>query len=379
MSPGASPLPCVLCGASRWVPLAEPGPQSMTSDWRVVREPLARHACASCGLVRRWPHVPGTELFTAGYALYAHAPGSAREQTRQSAYASWIAAHAGDAPRRVLDVGCGNGSLLLALRDRWPSAGMAGCDPSAESVAHGAAHGLDLWQGTAADLRAHGAYDLVTSVNVIEHTADPLAFLRSLRDAIADGGRLVLVCPDGGRPGLELLFSDHLFSFAPPHLHALVARAGFAVEGAAVAPASLGAFQLVVARPHGKSDAVAVVPVVLPEGRGRYLQAWSQLDANLLTRVNEPVVCFGAGEAAGLLRAYAPRTWALVRACTMDGDVSGAFGGLPIVELDRVAAGETVLVGVRPQDQPSLALRLRARFPRVVTWYDLLENADGGW
>ena len=33
----------------------------------------------------------------------------------------------------------------------------------------------------------------------------------------------------------------------------------------------------------------------------------------------------------------------------------------------------TVLVGVRPGDQPRVAERLAARFRRVVTWYDLVD------
>jgi hypothetical protein len=95
-------------------------------------------------------------------------------------------------------------------------------------------------------------------------------------------------------------------------------------------------------------------------------------------------VCFGAGEAAGLLRAYAPRVWSSVRACTADdvpavasakaGESRDTFGDLPLVPLDSVASHETVLVGVRPIDQPRVAARLAARFPRVVTWYDLVND-----
>ena len=85
-------------------------------------------------------------------------------------------------------------------------------------------------------------------------------------------------------------------------------------------------------------------------------------------------VCFGAGEAAGLLRAYAPRAWASVRACTVDGDSHGRYGELPMIPLDSIPDGETLLVGVRPADQPRVAARLAARFTRVVTWYDLVDD-----
>jgi SAM-dependent methyltransferase len=368
--------PCVLCGAGDWRPLPDPGPQSMASDWRVVAEPLARHQCAACGLVRRWPGgAADATLYTVGYGLYAHAPGEARERARQSQYADWIAASVTRVPDRVLDVGCGNGSLLVALAAHWPGARLTGCDPSAESVAHGAASGLHLWQGTAADLPVVAVADVVVSVNVIEHTADPLAFLVSLREALTATGVLVLVCPDGGRPNLELLFADHVHSFAPPHLHALCRRAGLAVVASGLAPVALGPFQMVVAQ----RGAAATEPVTAPaaDARAAYLESWRDLDARLLDRAPAPVVCFGAGEAAGLLRAYAPRTWRRVRACTIDGAAEGHFGPLPIIALDRVDAADTVLAGVRPLDQPRVAERLRRRFARVATWYDLLPGGDG--
>jgi len=349
----------------------------MASDWRVVPEPLARHACNTCGVIRRWPGAAAHDaLYAAGYGLYAHAPGDARERTRQDQYAAWVASVIPQVPAQVLDVGCGNGSLLIALAAYWPAANLIGCDPSAESVAHGARAGLRLWKGTAADLPADAVSDVVVSVNVIEHTADPVAFLEALRGTVTPDGRLVLVCPDGGRPGLELLFADHVFSFAAPHLHTLCVRAGFDVLSTDRAPAALGDFQMTVARRSrgaGLHEARHEPAFAAVDGRSRYLAAWRALDQRLLERIPDRVVCFGAGEAAGLLRAYAPRTWERVRACAIDGSPAGGFGELPLIPLDEIGEHETVLVGVRPLDQPRVAERLRSRFPNVATWYDLLE------
>jgi SAM-dependent methyltransferase len=366
-----------VCGVIDWRPLPNPGPQSMASDWRVVHEPLARYRCAACGVVRRWPGGDSdATLFAAEYVLYAHPPGEARERARQAQYAAWIASMVPRPPKRILDVGCGNGSLLLALAAHWPDARLTGCDPSAASVAHGAAHGLDLWQGTAEALPSDAESDAVVSVNVIEHVANPLQFLERLRDALTREGLLILVCPDGGRASAELLVADHVHSFAPVHLSALCRRAGLDIVASASAPPALGSFQMVVAR----RGTPRIVPALLPaaaDARAAYLSAWSGLDVQLLDRVAVPAVCFGVGEAAGLLRAYAPRTWARIRACTLDGiPTAPRFGSLPIVALDSVAAHESVLIGVRPLDQPRVAERLRSRFSRVITWYDLV-GGDG--
>ena len=371
---------CVVCGNDHWVALPEVGPQSMASDWRVLPVPLQKRACAVCGLVSSaTPARAG--FFERGYSLYAHAPSaSPREHRRQQLYARWIAqAYRRTAqlpqPQSVLDVGCGNGSLLLALGDEWPSATLAGCDPSAEAVAHASAAGCRVWQGTASSLPTDLQVDVVVSVNVIEHLDDPLAFLRDLVSRLNRDGMLVLICPDGARPGLELLIADHAYSFAPSHLATILERVQLGPRHLQPAPTDLGSFQMIIAgKPSGAST--PTVRAAIDSSRLRaYLQRWSALDDQLVSRLGDGgVSCFGVGETAGLLRAYAPRTWQRVRSCTADEITeSSRFGLIPAVPLDQVADDEPVMLGVRPQDQPGLVERLSSRFAHVISWHDLIE------
>jgi hypothetical protein len=171
------------------------------------------------------------------------------------------------------------------------------------------------------------------------------------------------------------LFADHLFSFTPRHLQALAVRAGLSVLRTETAPAELGAFQMMVTTP----GETALVPdcadgTALNARRAVYLGRWSTLDAGLAARLPASVICFGIGEAAGLLRAYAPESWARVRACTADTLASGTFGPLPAVPLDALPSDTAILVGVRPADQMRVAGRLASRFASVTTWYDLVEE-----
>ena len=350
----------------------------MASDWRIVAEPLGRRSCQICGLAARAPSAAtGASLYQSGYSLYAHRPGEPRERSRQAEYARWIARWHSGLPRRVVDVGCGNGSLLQALRAHWPTAELLGCDPSAESVRLGAAGDIRLWSGTASDLPFVASADLVISVNVIEHTADPSAFIAALRVILEPQGTLIVICPNGDVPDVELLIADHLFSFVPAHLRELLAREGFVTDRIDLAPSTLGQFQMIVAH-RGTAPATAFERVQeLSERRRTYLRQWRDLDTKLRERVTAPLICFGAGETAGLLRAYAPVSWALVRACTFDGASGGTFGDLPIVPLDDVSPDASVLVGVRPSDQRLLMDRLRSRFDRVITWHDLVGVPDG--
>jgi hypothetical protein len=106
--------------------------------------------------------------------------------------------------------------------------------------------------------------------------------------------------------------------------------------------------------------------------RERYLGAWRALDAALSARLPPRVVAFGAGEAAGLLRAYAPGAWSRVSACTADVPVT--FEALSFEPLDVLPADTPLLVAVRPADQPSVAARLQTRFRSVTTWDDLVTD-----
>ncbi len=344
----------------------------MGSDLRVLEEPLAWRQCEACGLGWRTPHRDPHEFFSDGYELYIMLEGDRRTHGRQALYASWIATQVGIEPDQVLDVGCANGSLLKALRVWWPTAVLHGCDPSAEAVEVGTGDGVQLWTGTTADVPPDLIADLVVSVNVIEHTPDPVEFLAEMRRRLADDGRVVLVCPDGTQPWVELLFADHLYSFLPAHLDVLFRRAGLEILSTSKAPSALGPFQMVIARagdPEPRDPEWGPAPL-----RDAYLERWSRLDAELCARLDPEVVCFGAGEAAGLLRSYAPQTWDRVVACTYDGATGGSFGDRPIVGLGTVDRNASLLIGVSPANQSALMHRLARRFPRAVMWHDLVDG-----
>ena len=97
----------------------------------------------------------------------------------------------------VLDVGCGAGLLAEALvREGFA---VTGLDAGAEVIAAARAHaeGQDLTltyrQGTAEELAAEGTkFPVVTALEIIEHVADPAAFLVSLKALLAPGGLLFL-------------------------------------------------------------------------------------------------------------------------------------------------------------------------------------------
>lgn len=100
--------------------------------------------------------------------------------------------------KTALDVGCGAGLLAEPLARM--GAKVTAVDAAAEciDVARGHAQG----QGLAIDYRAagvedlDGTFDLVTSMEVIEHVADPRAFVSHLAARLAPGGLIILSTPN---------------------------------------------------------------------------------------------------------------------------------------------------------------------------------------
>jgi SAM-dependent methyltransferase len=149
---------------------------------------------------------------------------------------------------RVLDLGCGAGRFVAALRD-------AGADPVGVEIAAAA---LERARAVApgADLRLlepdgslpleHGAVDLVWCSEVLEHVADGAHLLQEARRVLRPGGRILVTVPYHGRvkaAAIALLRFDahfdpqgqHLRFFTRATLAASLRAAGFAAPRIAVA------------------------------------------------------------------------------------------------------------------------------------------------
>jgi 2-polyprenyl-6-hydroxyphenyl methylase/3-demethylubiquinone-9 3-methyltransferase len=101
--------------------------------------------------------------------------------------------------KKAADVGCGAGLLAEPLARL--GAEVTGVDAAAETIA--AARDHALLQGLAVDYRVGsvealeaGGYDLVTSLEVVEHVADVRAYVHGLAAALKPGGLLILSTPN---------------------------------------------------------------------------------------------------------------------------------------------------------------------------------------
>ncbi len=102
------------------------------------------------------------------------------------------------AGKTALDVGCGAGLLAEPLARL--GAKVTGIDASPEVIEvareHAARMDLPIDYDAVPVERIDGQFDLVTALEVIEHVAEPAAFLRSLAKRLAPGGLLILSTPN---------------------------------------------------------------------------------------------------------------------------------------------------------------------------------------
>jgi SAM-dependent methyltransferase len=246
--------PCEVCGARAWSTAFETGDRrfGLPGRFAVLR-------CESCGVGRTNPvpedlgaHYPSDEYYSYAPPQPPSALGRARVRR---AYGLKAESHRArllgrlwarrltpglppGPPGDVLDVGCGSGQTLLALREAgWRVNGLE-IDGSAVGAARAA--GLDsVRQG---DLLSAGypdeRFDVVRFWHVLEHLSSPREQLQEARRILRPGGALVVGVPNfasllSRRAGDRWFYLDvprHLWHFTPGSLRALTSECGFDVD-----------------------------------------------------------------------------------------------------------------------------------------------------
>ncbi len=101
------------------------------------------------------------------------------------------------APRRIVDLGCGTGSIARLLAERWPGAEVTGVDgsPAMLAEARAAAPSLRWVEADLGAWRPDAPPDLLFSNAALHWLPDPAALFGRLFDALAPGGVLAVQMP----------------------------------------------------------------------------------------------------------------------------------------------------------------------------------------
>lgn len=226
---GLEAVRCNLCGADDAEPIAR-GERFGTAACTVI--------CRRCGLMYlnpRWTAEAYARFYASDYrALMGQSEEPLREVLlRQRVHGARILAFCGEYLRpgaRVLDIGCGVGGVLDALRRARGCAGV-GVEPCAEHARYARRIGLDVREGRFEDIAwANERFDLVILTQTLNHLLDPAGTLARIRRVLAPEGKLFLEVqnvPEYARMCPTPFQVDHTYYFCPETLECMVRRAGF--------------------------------------------------------------------------------------------------------------------------------------------------------
>ena len=122
---------------------------------------------------------------------------------------------------RILDVGCGNGTMLASFSAHARSLTGVDIDESLLERARVRLPGADLRVGSIVDGLPFesGSFDVVLFCDVIEHLHAPIDALRELARVVVPGGDVLITTPNAGSPSRRLRGKKWFGLQDPTHLY----------------------------------------------------------------------------------------------------------------------------------------------------------------
>ncbi|MHC4892158.1 MAG: class I SAM-dependent methyltransferase [Planctomycetota bacterium] len=241
----AEGVSCCVCGHSDGTPIA----RAWDYEYRTSRQSWTYKRCPGCALVYLDPRPRESEL----RSIYPPHYYSFDEARRTNPFVEYFRGkleasktrlferHVGTGPRRILDVGCGDGRFMESLIAHGdPAWQVSGIDIDEGAIARARSKGLDARLSRLEDLDADaGSYHMVVLFQVLEHVADPRAMVAKVRELLRPGGVFVIETPDVAgwderwfRSGLwgGYHVPRHWNLFTPDNLERLLVEEGFQVQ-----------------------------------------------------------------------------------------------------------------------------------------------------
>lgn len=197
---------CPICGCvtgkvihTQYFQLSEGNPLPAICDYVV---------CDECGFAFSDTPVDqaGYDSYYAGMSKYADSATSTGagvlpwDKARLEQLADHVAEFCADREARIVDIGCANGGLLVALREKGFK-NVCGIDPSPACVeaTRSLAKG-DAWVGTLSAIPAEaGSFDGIILSHVMEHVRDLAEAMDLVHGLLNPGGWVYIEVPDASR------------------------------------------------------------------------------------------------------------------------------------------------------------------------------------
>ncbi len=149
--------------------------------------------------------------------------------------------HIGNVPKRLLDVGCGNGFFLKFMNENgWESLGI---EPSLKASEYACSLGLKVFNTTLEEFVRNKWFNYFDAINlkcVLEHVPNPIEILEICKSLLKDSGIICIEVPNDfnilqlqvhklGKPQWWVAIPDHINYFDFHSLEKLLESLGFEI------------------------------------------------------------------------------------------------------------------------------------------------------
>ena len=160
---------------------------TVTSDCRSWPDGKSVEVCYDCGVM----HCVTNKDFSGIYDDYVSYP----EPTGRTKKILDSISHNIPSPKKILDVGCGEGAGVKIMEQYFPNAQVYGYEP------------------TICAERPKDKFDLITLFHVLEHVEDLHEMLSYVKSSLADGGHVLIQVPYTAMWPFDLILADHWWHF----------------------------------------------------------------------------------------------------------------------------------------------------------------------
>lgn len=183
---------CRVCGSLNTLNLG-PLPEQNIFSGKILEKKLPESSlfkCLDCMLLVRDPIMESSQY----NALYKNAssevwPSSEELLRHDQLVVKAMIIRQNKSNIKVLDVGCYTGELLTSLPANYAKYGIEICQAAA-SVA--SSKGIEIVSNDLYAIDIHHKFDLITAVDVIEHTENPEVFIQKLMTLLEPHGQLII-------------------------------------------------------------------------------------------------------------------------------------------------------------------------------------------
>ncbi len=308
---------CPVCGENMWESFLEINTRSIiTGDQRIIPGTLEKNICKKCRLAtnaKRFTKEQIKRLYGKEYILNTLGKEEHNFFTesgavsRSQVFFDWIEPWLPKKFESLLEIGCGEGNLLVRFNEAFKNSRIMGIEGSEKACTLSRKKGLDVSCRMILSDRDHiPEADVVLSVAVLEHIEDLEGFISVLKKGMKNGGRIIFCVPVQNYPGYDIFFSEHVWHMTTSHFKILFEQNGLkcihADDSNAVNP-GMGLFVC------EKTKALPLIkltrePFFLEQGRDKWLGIFNEIDQWVKKIKNRQIAVFGTGEIATLFLAF---------------------------------------------------------------------------